>query len=72
MIDQISIPFIIGIIFGAGSFYGLTIFRLNNQEKKFEELQKRIENKLDQLSCDIRVLAERVSKLEGKINGKQI
>lgn len=84
MLELLPLPFLIGVVFGMGSFYGLTVFRLNSQEKKFQEykeLQKRLEDKIDKISSlvyemksilsnEIKNLAERVSKLEGKINGK--
>lgn len=66
MIESLSIEFIIGAIFGAGSFYGLTLFRLSHQEKKFDKFDR----KLDSISYEIKHLSERIARIEGKLNGK--
>lgn len=68
-----SIIFCVGIIFGAGSFYGLITSKFNGQNdfnKKVDEQLKELSNKIDGIKDNILELTERVSRIEGKINGK--
>lgn len=75
-----GVIFITGIIFGAGSFYGLVITKLNNQnsfnhrvEEQFKNIEGQIKilsDKIDDIKDDILNLTERISKIEGKINGQ--
>ncbi|MEM1973292.1 MAG: hypothetical protein QXN68_00720 [Thermoplasmata archaeon] len=70
-----GIIFCVGIVFGVGSFYGLVTSKFNGQNdfnKKVDEQLKELSNKIDGIKDDILELTERVSRIEGKINGKVV
>lgn len=65
--------FAFGIIFGAGSFYGLVLTKFNTQNQfncRVESQLKELADKIDDIKTDIVKLTERISRIEGKINGK--
>lgn len=67
------IIFVIGVIFGTGVFYSLTLNEIKNQKetnKLFNEKLNELNKKIDCLQdCFIRLI-ERIARLESKINGK--
>jgi len=71
--EQITglIPFLIGVIFSAGVFYGTTNGKFRQQKNFNDEILLKIDkmnSKIDDIQKDIKNIIERIAYLEGKIN----
>lgn len=67
------IIFILGVVFGSGVFYSLTLNEIKNQKetnKLFNEKLNDLHKKIDCLQECFVKLIERIARLESKINGK--
>lgn len=65
-----STIFLIGLVFGAGSFYGLAISKLNAQNdfnKQITQKMSILEGKIDDIKENIKGLSERISRIEGRL-----